>query len=134
MSQQNTSKALHTTLWVAQVITALCLLSGTVMKFMPIETISPMMPWTGELPPIVVRLLGIIDLLGAAGLILQALWRIKPQLTAWAAVGTVILMGCAIAFHVLRGEASVIGFNIFLASLAIFIAWGRFQKVPVEAR
>jgi hypothetical protein len=34
-------------------------------------------------------------------------------------------MLCAIVFHISRGEASVIGFNIFLAALAIFIAWGR---------
>lgn len=132
--QQHTSKALHITLWIAQILVALCLLMGAVMKFMPIETIAAMMPWTGELPELLVRLLGLTDLLGALGLIFPALLRIRPQLTAWAAVGVVALMLSAIVFHVSRGEASVIGFNIFLLLLAVFIAWGRFKKAPVAPR
>jgi hypothetical protein len=124
-SQQKSSKVKNISLWVAQIILSVLMLMGTVMKFMPIEKISAMMPWTGQLPAIVVRLLGLIDLLGAIGLILPALLNIKPQLTVWAAIGIILLMLCAIVFHVSRGEASVIGFNILIVALALFIAWGR---------
>jgi hypothetical protein len=123
--QLKISKGMNITLWIAQIVVAASLLMGTAMKFMPIEKISAMMPWTGQLPPIIVRLLGLIDLLGALGLVLPAMFHIKPQLTVWAAIGTILLMLCAIVFHISRGEASVIGFNIFLAALATFIAWGR---------
>jgi hypothetical protein len=126
--QLKISKAMNIALWIAQVVVAASLLMGTAMKFMPIEKISVMMPWTGQLPAIVVRLLGLIDLLGALGLVLPAMFHIKPQLTVWAAIGTILLMLCAIVFHISRGEASVIGFNIFLAVLAAFIAWGRKQN------
>ncbi len=78
-----------------------------------------------------VRALGMIDLLGALGLILPALLRISPILTPWAAVGVIALMLCAIVFHISRGEASDIGINIFSVLLAVYVAWGRFKKHPV---
>jgi len=123
--QAKISKAMNVTLWVAQILVAASLLMGTVMKFMPIEKISAIMPWTGQVPVAMVRLLGLIDLLGALGLVLPGMMHIKPQVTVWAAIGIILLMLCAIVFHVSRGEASVIGFNIFLAVLAAFIAWRR---------
>lgn len=131
---QHSSKAMHITLWVAQVLLALSLISGTFLKFMPIEKISAMMPWTGQVPEIIVRLLGIVDLLGALGLILPALLRLKPKLTPWAALCTVALMLCATIFHISRGEASAIGFNLFCIVLAAFVAWGRFKKAPITSK
>ena len=133
-NQQKPSKAMHVTLWIVQIILAILLLMGAIMKFMPIEKISAMMPWTGQISPAIVRLLGFIDLLAAIGLILPALLRIMPQLTQWAAIGVVVLMICSIVFHISRAEASVIGFNIFSALLAIFIAWGRFKKAPIVSK
>ncbi|MES2512934.1 MAG: DoxX family protein [Bacteroidota bacterium] len=134
METQKSSKIMHIILWIAQVIVALCLLMGAAMKFMSIEKIAVLMPWTGEIPPLIVRTLGIVDLLAAVGLMLPALIRVKPQLTQWAAIGTIVLMLSAIIFHISRGEASVIGFNIFLAFLAAFIAWGRAAKVSIKAK
>jgi uncharacterized membrane protein len=134
---QNTaqaSKALNISLWTAQATLAAFLVMGAVMKFMPIEKIAPTMPWMGQLPTPTIRLLGLVDLLGAAGLILPALLQIKPQLTVWSAMGVIALMVCACIFHISRGEASVIGFNIFCAALAAFIAWGRFKKAPISSR
>lgn len=132
--QQKTSKPMHIALWVAQVLLAALLLSGFIMKFLPIEKISAVMPWTGQVPVLVVRLLGVIDLLGAIGLILPALLLIKPQLTPWAALCIIALMICAIIFHVSRGEISVIGVNVFSLIIAGFIAWGRFKKAPINAK
>ena len=126
--QQKLSRTTHIALWAAQIVVAIFLAMGAVMKFMPIEKIAQMMPWTGQVSPVTVRLLGILDLLGAIGLIFPTLLHIKSQLTAWAAIGIIALMLCATIFHVSRGEASVIGFNIFIALAAGFIAWGRFAK------
>lgn len=128
------SKTMHLTLWVAQILVALFLVTGAVLKFQPIEKIAAMMPWAGQVPAAVVRLLGVIDLLGALGLILPSLLRIKPLLAVWAAIGVVVLMVCATIFHVSRGEASVVGVNIFCAFIATFIAWGRLKKAPITAK
>jgi hypothetical protein len=127
-NQQKSSKALDVCLWTAQIILAIFLLMGAVMKFMPIEEIARMMPWTGEIPAPLVRLLGLTDLLAAIGLVMPAMLHTKVYLTYWAAIGSVVLMLSAIIFHVSRGEASVIGFNVFLFIVALFIAWGRWRK------
>jgi hypothetical protein len=125
------NKIFHITLWVAQILLAALLIMGVIMKFLPITQIAAMIPWTGQIPPIEVRLLGIIDLLGALGLLLPAWFRIKPQLTPCAATGIIMLMISAIIFHVSRGEASLIGINLFSIIIAAFIAWGRWKKAPV---
>lgn len=92
------------------------------------------MPWTGQVPAPMVRIIGVVDLLGAVGLIFPALFRIKPNLTPWTAICIIVLMLCAILFHVARDEASSIGINIFSAILAAFVAWGRFMKVPIASK
>ena len=122
------SKTMITSLWAAQILLAILLVMGAIMKFLPIEKISPMMPWTGQIPATFVRLLGIIDLLGAVGLILPTSLQIKPKLTFWTALCIIALMLSAIIFHILRGEAAAIGINIFSMIIAVFIAWGRFEK------
>jgi putative oxidoreductase len=128
-NQQKNVRTINISLWITQIVLAVLLLSGAIMKFLPIEKISVMMPWTGEVPAWMVRALGLIDLSGAAGLILPGLFRIKPILTAWTALGIITLMFSAVTFHVSRGEAPVIGVNVFCMVLAGFIAWGRFSKV-----
>lgn len=133
-NQQTTTKIIHVTLWVAQVLLAAFFINGAVMKFQPIDQIAPTVPWIGQVPELMVRALGVIDVLGAVGLILPALLRIKPQLTPWAAVASIALMLSALIFHVSRGEASVIWFNVAFSLVALFVAWGRFKKAPIKER
>ena len=94
------------------------------MKFMPISKISAKMPWTGQVPGLYVRLLGVLDLLAAAGLVLPVLLHKNPKITIWTAIATVAYMICAMAFHISRGEKSVVGVNIIAAIIAGFIAYG----------
>jgi len=133
-NQQAALKGMNISLWIAQIILAAFFLTGAIMKFQPVEKMAPIMPWVGQVPAGVVKLLGITDLLGAIGLVLPALLRIKPQLTPIAAIGALALMICAIIFHVSRGEAAVIGANIVAAVVAGFIIWGRFKKAPIAAK
>ncbi len=123
------SIALNTSLWIAQVLLAFTLVWAASMKlFQPIEKLAAMWPWAGEVSPALVKFTGLVDLLGGLGLIMPAVLNIKPKLTPIAAVGIIILMVCASVFHILRGEASSIGFNIIFGLIAAFIAWGRFRK------
>lgn len=127
-NRQKPSKAMHLALWAAQVLLSAGLAWAAFMKlFQPLEKVSAMWPWTGEVPVALVKFTGIIDLLAAAGLILPSLLRIQPKLTPIAAVGVIVLMICAGVFHIIRGEASVIGVNIVFAALSAFVAWGRFK-------
>ncbi|MDQ5928943.1 MAG: hypothetical protein QG594_721, partial [Bacteroidota bacterium] len=128
------SKGLNITLWIAQTLISLTLIWAAYAKLLqPIEETAKMLPWAVDNPGLL-KFTGFIDLLGALGIILPAIFRIQPKLTVFAAYGTIALMIAASAFHVSRGEASLIGMNIFFLLLAVFVAWGRTKKVPILSK
>ncbi|GAB4002033.1 DoxX family protein [Spirosoma daeguense] len=132
-NQQTSSKAVHIALWVAQVVLAVSLIWAAWMKLVqPVDQLANMWPWAGQVPVALVKFAGIVDLLGALGLVLPAPLRIQPKLTPITAICVIILMVCASVFHILRGEALVIGVNIVFALMAAFIAWGRFRKASID--
>ncbi|GAB3494331.1 DoxX family protein [Spirosoma knui] len=135
IDQQTYSRTIHNMLWVAQVSLATSLVWAASMKLIqPIDNLSTMWPWAGQVPAAFVKFTGLVDLLGGIGLILPSLVRIKPNLTPIAAIGVIVLMVCASIFHIGRGETSVIGVNIVFASIAAFVAWGRLRKAPIAAK
>ncbi len=113
-------------LWAPQ-LTILILFAwvGYLKLATPIADLAQRWSWTGEVPPAMVRTLGMIDLLGGLGVVLPWLTRIRPGLTVAAALGCAALQCCAIVFHTLRGEASVIWFNLMFLALATFVLVGR---------
>lgn len=120
------SKVLNIALWAAQVLLAAAYgLFGSMKATKPLAELSVMMKWIPDFPPMFVRGLGVVEVLGAIGLILPALTRIAPRLTFVTACCIVVHQLCAITLHLLRGEAGVLGLNLVLISLALFIAWGR---------
>ena len=126
------SKALNITLWIVQAVLAASFFWGACMKlFMPVNELSAMWPWAGQIPRVLVKITGIVDLTGAIGLIVPSLLRIKPVLTPISAIAIIALMICASLFHIARDETSQIGANIIFAMMAAFIAWGRLKKAPV---
>jgi uncharacterized membrane protein YphA (DoxX/SURF4 family) len=127
MASQNL-KTLNIILWIAQAALSLMLVWAGFMKLFQPEQLP--FPWIKDNANLVL-LTGAADLLGGLGIILPALLKIKPKLTIFAAYGIILLMIAACIFHISRGEASDIGFNIFIATIAVFIAWGRGKKVPV---
>lgn len=134
-STQATPKVLNISLWILQFLLATTLIWAALMKLgKPPRELAVMWPWAGEVSPALVRLTGIADLIGGLGLILPALLRIKPVLTPVAALGVVGLMICAGVFHLMRGEASQIGFNSVVAGIAALVAWGRFRKARLASR
>ena len=100
-------------LWIIQVLLAVTFIWAAYMKlFAPTEDLNKMWPWTTGNETLV-KLTGVLDLLAGAGLVLPAFLRIQPKLTVYTAYATVVLMIAAGVFHISRGEASQIGFNIF---------------------
>ena len=81
-----------------------------------------------------VRFIGVVELLGALGLILPAATRIMPKLTPLAASGLLVVMVLASVTHISRGEYPMIIANVVLGALAAFIAWGRLTRAPLGAR
>lgn len=128
-TSQHPSKALNITLWTLQTLLAATLIWAAIQKLgKSPQELAAMWPWTGEVSPTLVKLTSLADLLGGTGLIAPALLRVKPVWMSVAALGIVVLMICASVFHIARGEVSQIGFNVVVALIAAFIAWGRWKK------
>jgi putative oxidoreductase len=133
--KQQPSKAINAWLWIAQsFLAAIFLLTGGMKLAMPMEKIAEMLPWVANAPAVLVRFIGLSEVLGAAGLILPAALRIKPQLTTLAAAGVAIVMVLATAFHLLQGELAHAVAPIVMFIIALFIAWGRTKKAPIESK
>jgi hypothetical protein len=129
------SRALRGALWTAQALLAAAFAMAGLMKTtQPIAELARMMVWPGDVPAAFVRLIGLLDLAGALGLILPAATRVRPALTALAAAALTALMATASVFHVVRGEAQMLPATLLLGALAAFVAWGRAKKAPIAAR
>jgi uncharacterized membrane protein YphA (DoxX/SURF4 family) len=127
------SKALHIGLWGAQVLLAVAFLGAGVMKaFTPVAELATKMAWVNHVPAGLVPFIGVSELGGALGLLLPSLTRIKPVLTPVAAALLALVMVLGGAVHLSIGEPPIP--NVVLGALAVFVAWGRFQKAPIAAR
>jgi uncharacterized membrane protein len=114
-------------LWVLQAaLAAVFGLAGVMHVTQPKEKLRPMLPWVEDFSPGQLRLIGVVELLGALGLILPAVTGIAPVLTPLAATGLAITMLGAAATHVRRREPSAVAVNVALLAIAAVIAWGRF--------
>jgi len=134
-TQQKPSKAFNITLGVLQFLLAIMFIMVGLMKLSkPIDQLSQSLPWVSQMPEVFVRFIGASELLGAIGLIMPALLRIKPILTPIAAVGLALVQLFAMIFHISRGETSVIGMNVILLLIAAFIAWGRSKKALIAPK
>jgi uncharacterized membrane protein len=114
-------------LWVLQAALATAFgLAGVMKSTQPKEKLRPKLPWVRDFTPAQIRLIGVVELLGALGLILPAVTGIAPILTPLAAAGLAITMIGAAITHARRKEPSGIAVNVVLLALAVVIAWGRF--------
>jgi uncharacterized membrane protein YphA (DoxX/SURF4 family) len=128
-------KGLNIALWIVQVLlAAMFLMAGIMKSTMPMGQLYVSMAWTKDVAAGLVRFIGVCELLGAFGLLLPSLFRVKPILTPIAALALILVMILAMMFHISRGEANIIGMHIAIILLALFVAWGRFKKVPIRAK
>lgn len=111
---------------VSGILTALYLAAGSQKALLPAEKIAKNFPWSESIGLRNTRIVGVLEFIGAVGLIVPALTGIVPILSAFAAVGLVLVQLCAIILHLRRGEAKVLPFNVVLLLLAAFVAVTRF--------
>ena len=133
--EKKNHKTLNIALWVAQVLLAAMFLMAGIMKAtQPIEELSQSMTWVNDFSAGMVRFIGISELLGGIGLLLPALLRIKPIFTPLAALGLFIIMVLAFIYHISNAEYQALGINLILGAIAVFIAWGRYKKAPIQPK
>ncbi|MET7644123.1 DoxX family protein [Streptomyces sp. NPDC005426] len=108
---------------VAGLLAAFYLYAGGKKAAQSKERLAPMMGWVDTVPMRLVRVIGVVEILGAAGLVLPPLTGIAPALATAAAVGLLVLQVLAAALHLSRGEVRETGLNAALVVLAAVAAW-----------
>ena len=128
------SRALHISLWVVQVLLAVAFaMAGLVKATQPIAELAKQMPFATDLP-MLTRIAGVSEVVGALGLVLPAATRVRPTLTPLAGASLALVMLLAAGLHVMRGELESLPVNFALGGLAAFVAWGRSRKAPIAPR
>jgi uncharacterized membrane protein len=114
-------------LWILQIVlAAMFALAGVQKSTQPKEKLVTRLPWVEDFSAGTVRLIGIVELLGAIGLVLPAALDIAPVLTPLAATGLAIVMALAVNTHRRRHEPSGMALTAALLVAALVVAWGRF--------
>jgi DoxX-like family len=122
---------MHRALWIAQgLLAVLFLFAGGMKLVLPIEA----MKGPVDLPGWFLRFIGVVEVLGALGLILPGLLRIRPGLTPLAAGGLVILMIGAAAVTIAGGDVAGALIPVAVGLVAAFVAYGRWRLAPVRGR
>jgi uncharacterized membrane protein YphA (DoxX/SURF4 family) len=121
-------------LWALQILLALIFLGAAVTKLKDdrltyAATRPPNTSFAEDLSDRTYRTIGVLELLGAIGLVLPWATGIAPWLTPLAAVGFVALMVGAILVHRRRGETQAIVINVVLLVTALVVAVGRGAQV-----
>ncbi|MBD0690692.1 DoxX family protein [Streptomyces sp. CBMA123] len=96
--------------------------AGTLKTVRGPDRLRPMMAWVDRVPLAALRTLGVVEVLGAAGLVLPPLTGIAPALAPAAAIGFVLLQGGAIVVHLTGGDRRI-GLNAGLVTAAAVAVW-----------
>lgn len=122
-------------LWIIQVLLALLFLfAGGTKLVLPLDVLTAMgSPNQVHLPGLLIRFIGVTEVLGALGLILPGLFRIKPGLTPLAAAGLAIIMiGATVLTFVGDGFAMALP-PLVTGILTAFVAYGRWRPASSDA-
>jgi hypothetical protein len=118
-------------LWIVQgLLAAVFLLSGGVKLILPLEKLAGPV----ALPGWFLRFIGVAEVLGALGLLLPGLLRIRPGLTPLAAAGLAIIMIGAVVVTLMGGDVAPALIPLVVGLLAVFVAYSRWRLAPHSPR
>ena len=86
------------------------------------------------LPVLFVRFIGVCEVLGALGLVLPGVFRIRTDLTPLAAQGLVVIMIGAVTTMVATMDASMAILPLVVGVLTGAVAYGRTRVAPLTDR
>jgi hypothetical protein len=119
---------LNTVLWIVQGLLALVFaFAGGSKLVLPLEAMAGPI----ELPGPLLRFIGVADILGAIGLILPGLLRIRPGLTPLAAAGLSIITAGGAVITAMGGQVAVALIPLIVCLAAAAVAYSRWQSAPL---
>ena len=111
-------------LWIIQgLLAALFLWAGGLKLVLPLDQLAGPV----ALPGFFVRFIGVCEILGALGLILPGLLKIRQGLTPLAAAGLIIIMIGAIVITLMGGLVGMAAIPFIVGLLLVFVAYKRWR-------
>jgi hypothetical protein len=118
---------MNVALWTVQgLLAALFLFAGGVKFTIPLDE----MEAQSGLPGLLILLVGAAEVLGALGLVLPGLLRVRLSLTPLAASGLVVIMIGATLITLATMDAALALMPLVTGLLAAFVAYGRWRLAP----
>lgn len=115
-------KRISVLLWIAQLLlAALFLFAGGMKLALPAEALRGSIP----LPILFLRFLGVMEILGAIGLLLPGLLRIQRALTPLAGMGLMLIMTGATVITVQGGQLGPALVPFAAGLIAALVVYGR---------
>ncbi|HZT61180.1 MAG TPA: DoxX family protein [Pyrinomonadaceae bacterium] len=123
-------------LWIIQILLALLFLfTGGLKLVIPADKLTAMNAQNQvQMSVLFLRFIGAMEILGALGLILPGLMRIKPGLTPLAAACLVVIMIGATVVTLANGTIGPAIFPFVAGLLAALVAYGRWRLAPQAGR
>ena len=120
-------------LWIVQgLLAAMFMMAGFMKLSLPkAELKEKVGSWVEDLSDSQLKLVGLLELLGAIGLVLPMAINVLPVLSPVAALGLGLTMIGALILHLKRKEGNKVAPNIILFALSIFVVIGRFVILPI---
>ncbi len=120
---------LNVVLWVVQCLLALLFLfAGGVKLILPVAAMTKQV----ALPGWFLRFIAVDEILGALGLTLPGITRIRAGLTPLAACGLVIIMIGATSITAAKISVASALFPLCVGILAAFVAYARWRLAPLR--
>ena len=127
VSTETPNRKTTVVLWIIQGLLALLFLVAGVAKLvMPIEEITK----GTSLPGLFLRFIGVAEVLGAIGLILPGLLRIRRDLTPLAAAGLAIIMVGATVVNLKGGQQAAAVITLVAGLLSAFVSYSHWRAAP----
>ena len=123
---------MNAVLWLLQILLALAFLAiGLLMLARSRERLLQVAGWVEDFPAPAVRAIGVLELLGAVGVVLPGVLGVAGVLVPVAALGLAVILVGAIVTHLLRGEQDEVGLPVALLLAAAVVAAGRLSAWPL---
>lgn len=114
--------------WIPQVLLIIAYTMAGLMKlFTPYDQISVTqgMDWTKDFTPMMTKIIGLLEFLGALGLFLPVVLKRNLNLVPLAAAGLALTMVGAMITHDGRGEMEALPPNVVLLLLSLLVIYIR---------
>ena len=123
---------MNAVLWVLQLLLAMAFFAfGLLMVTRSRERLQRVAGWVEDFPAPAVRTIGVLELLGAVGVVLPGVLGVAGVLVPVAALGLAVILVGAIVTHLLRGEQDELGLPVALLLAAAVVAAGRLSAWPL---